>query len=294
MSRAVVLDLDGSVGAIPGACVLPLASWQERLRFACTRGTLRSFAREIAPRIPAGSGTVLLGSGDFHHLSWPLIERVCSHAPFQVVILDNHPDHMRFPIGVHCGSWVQRVARLERVSHVHVVGVTSHDVAASHAFEITLWPLYRRRVSFWCIGVDVGWAGRLGLGHAFRAFDDPAALVRAFADEQCDASTATYLSIDKDVFSEDVARTNWDQGRLTLADAEALISALPGPLIGSDITGEVSHYRYEGALKRWLAALDAQPPVDLDRLDAWQAEQHALNLALLRAIAARAAAPGPA
>jgi len=214
---------------------------------------------------------------------------VCARSPFQVVVLDNHPDNMRFPLGVHCGSWVRRVAGLRNVSHVHVLGVTSGDVAAGHAWEITLQPLWRRRVTFWCIGVDVGWAGRVGLGHAFRAFDDAAELVRAFADQQCVAALPTYLSIDKDVFAEDVARTNWDQGRLALADAEALIAALPGELVGSDITGEVSDYRYASFFKRRLAALDDQPPVDARALPEWQSQQHALNLALLRAIAAREA-----
>ncbi len=54
----------------------------------------------------------------------------------------------------------------------------------------------------------------------------------------------TYLSIDKDVFAPEVARTNWDQGRFRLAHASAVIDSLRGGLVGSDITGEVSHYRY--------------------------------------------------
>ena len=289
MKPALVLDLDRSVGPIPGERRILLADWQERLRFACTRATLRRFAAALEPELPATFGTVLLGSGDFHHLSWPLIERAGGGAPFQVVVLDNHPDNMRFLLGVHCGSWVRRVASLRHVTHVHVVGVSSSDVSAAHAWELYLAPLWRRRVTFWCIGVDVGWAARLGLGHAFRAFAAADELVRAFAEQQRGAASATYLSIDKDVFAEDVARTNWDQGQLRLTQAEALIRALPGELIGSDITGDVSHHEYQTFWKRRVAALDAQPPVDVSALAAWQAQQHALNLALLRAIAERSA-----
>ena len=64
--------------------------------------------------------SVLLGSGDFHHLSLPLVElearRQRSRAgSLRVVVLDNHPDNMRFPLGVHCGSWVGRAAALPGV-----------------------------------------------------------------------------------------------------------------------------------------------------------------------------------
>ncbi len=38
----VVLDLDGSVGALPGEIRLPLAeAWQERMRFGCGLRTMR-------------------------------------------------------------------------------------------------------------------------------------------------------------------------------------------------------------------------------------------------------------
>lgn len=282
-----MLDLDRSVGPIPGAQRIALADWQERLRFACTSATLRRFAGALESLLPASHGTVMLGSGDFHHLSWPLIQRAPARTPFQVVVLDNHPDNMRFPFGVHCGSWVRRVASLRQVTHVHVLGVSSTDVCAGHAWELYLAPLWRRRVTFWCIGVDVGWAARLGLAHAFRGFSSADELVRAFGDQQRGCRGPTYLSIDKDVFAEDVVRTNWDQGRLRLAQAEALIEALPGALVGSDITGEVSHYDYASFWKRRLAARDAQPPVAASALAAWQVQQHALNLELLRAIAAR-------
>jgi hypothetical protein len=89
------------------------------------------------------------------------------------------------------------------------------------------------------------------------------------------------------VFAEDVARTNWDQGRFQLADAQTLISALTGPIIGSDITGEISDYRYRSPFKRMLSALDGQQQPDPLALPAWQAGQHALNLELLQALEPR-------
>jgi len=285
--RPVVLDIDRSVGPLPDRLVLPLEHWQEAIRFGCSLATIRRFGTMLDQLLPERHGTVFTGSGDFHHLSWPLIARLQPGMPFQVVVLDNHPDNMRFPFGVHCGSWVRRVAMLPQVSHVHVLGITSTDIGAGHAWENYLTPLRRGRLSYWSIGVDTGWSRRLGLAHAFRSFGTPAAMVDAFVEFQRAQAGPSYLSIDKDVFATEVAQTNWDQGRLLLPHALALIDSLRHGLVGSDINGEVSHYRYHSWWKRRLSALDAQPEIDPAQLAGWHAQQHALNLQLLVAIAAR-------
>ena len=66
-----------------------------------------------------------------------------------------------------------------------------------------------------------------------------------------------------------------------------LIGSLRHGLVGSDINGEVSHYRYRSWWKRKLSALDEQPDIDPAQLAGWQAQQHALNLQLLDAISAK-------
>jgi hypothetical protein len=288
MNAPLVLDFDHSVGPLAGRKVLSLGHWQEALRFGCRLRTLRRFERELDALLLPQHGTVLLGSGDFHHLSWPLVARAAARLPagaaVQVVVLDNHPDNMRYAPGVHCGSWVRQVASLPRVNHVHVIGIASADAGTARAWQNYLAPLRRGRLSYWCLGVDVRWAWRCGLGAAVRSFDDPAALIDAVVAALRGAAAPVYLSIDKDVFAPEVARTNWDQGRLRLEHALALIGALPGPLAGSDITGEVSQYRYRSLFKRVLSALDGQPAVDGAQLADWQAQQHRLNIELLRAI----------
>lgn len=285
--RPVVLDIDRSVGPLPDRLVLPLEHWQEGIRFGCPLSLMRRFGTMLDQLLPPTYGTVFTGSGDFHHLSWPLIARRPASSPFQVVVLDNHPDNMRFPFGVHCGSWVRKVAMLPQVAHVHVLGITSQDIGAGHAWENYLTPLRRGRLSYWSIGVDTGWARRLGLAHAFRSFDSAPAMVDAFVETQRTQPAPSYLSIDKDVFSAEVARTNWDQGQLQLSHAQALIASLRNGLVGSDINGEVSHYLYRSWWKRKLSAMDEQPAIDPAELAGWQAQQHALNLQLLDAIAAR-------
>lgn len=290
MSAPVVLDFDRSVGALPDATVIDLAAWQESIRFGCTLRRLREVRNVIEHALPRDHGCVFLGSGDYHHLSWPLIARHAARGAFEVVVFDNHPDNMRFPFGVHCGSWVRKAAQLACVAHVHVLGISSGDVSARHAWENYLTPLLCGKLTYWTLGVDTRWATRIGLARAFRSFDSAAALLDRFFDERRTASLPVYLSIDKDVLSPQVAHTNWDQGRLLDTDLLGAIERLRGKLIGSDITGDISVWNYTTWWKRKLSALDEQPDIDPTQLTAWQAQQHALNLRLLGAIDAACSA----
>ncbi|MNR98704.1 Arginase family protein [compost metagenome] len=280
----VVLDLDGSAGVPDGALHLPLQDWQPRLRFGCRRKTLNAFAQHLNTLLPEEYGTVLMGSGDFHHLSLPLVQRLAQQRqrPLRLLVIDNHPDNMRYLFGVHCGSWVRRVAMLPEVSHVHVIGITSGDIGRGHAWENYLMPLLAGKLSYWSIGVDTGWSRMLGLRQAFRNFDNAALLTDAVCEMLVTQKEDTYLSIDKDAFSPDVVRTNWDQGQLQEAQLMQMIDALDGQLIASDITGDVSEYRHPSAWKRWLSAGDEQtlaiPPATLL---AWQQQQQDLNQRLV-------------
>lgn len=278
--RPVVLDLDGSVGPLPGELRLPLSHWQEAVRFGCGLRRFAQFRAALQAALPQQHGTVLMGSGDFHHLSWPLIERCIARqqAPLRVVVLDNHPDNMRFPWGVHCGSWVRRVALHPGVAHVHVAGITSQDIGRKHAWENYLAPLRKAKLTYWSCGVDTAWARRLGLRRAFNGFASVAELTQALATMLRDQPQPTYLSIDKDVFAPEVVRTNWDQGRMQEAETLAIIEALRGQVVGSDITGDVSSWRYATWWKRLLSVGDGQDTkIDAATLAHWQAGQHALN-----------------
>jgi hypothetical protein len=297
----VVLDIDRSIGGLAGERRFDLADWQEAVRFGCRLPRMRAFSQALDAQLPPADahGTVFFGSGDFHHLSWPLIERTVRRGgysaarPLRVVVLDNHPDNMRFPLGVHCGSWVRRVALMPGVSHVFVAGITSADIGGGHAWENYLRPLATGKLSYWSCGVDTGWGRRLGLGRAFRNFDDLASLTAALQQTLAADPQPTYLSIDKDALSPEVVRTNWDQGRMSEAQAFAIVASLHGQVVGSDVTGEVSSYRYDTAWKRWLSAGDGQDTViDAATLHQWQQGQSAFNQRLLPALQHAAATAG--
>ncbi|MBS0225209.1 MAG: hypothetical protein JSS25_02570 [Proteobacteria bacterium] len=283
MSAPLILDLDGSVGDIGLSDRLPLQHWQERLRFSCRRRDMQHFATAIAPMLMAPHGTVLMGSGDFHHLSLPLIEFEARRRQVRVVVLDNHPDNMRFLFGLHCGSWVGRAAALPGVADVHVLGISSADAGRRHAWENQLGALRSGRVHYWCVGVDTSWAGKRGIT-TLRNFDSPQQLLAEFIPAMANDPMPVYFSIDKDVFAPEVVRTNWDQGRFLLDDALTVISALRSRIVASDITGEVSMYRYRSLFKRLLSRIDQQPDPCQDEIDGWQRGQAEVNRRLLVAL----------
>ena len=288
--KPVILDLDGSLGSLDQCDRIDLTAWQEAIRFGCSWNKLRALKEVLDASLPSEHGTVLLGSGDFHHLSYLLLTRLAAAGPFELVVFDNHPDNMRYPFGIHCGSWVRWASRLPFITHVHVVGITSSDVSGAHWWENNLRPLLSKRVTYWCMDVDVRWARRLGLAHAFEMCADPDELLERFARHVKSSTLPVYLSIDKDVLSPQVARTNWDQGRLLDRHLLEAIGLFRGRIVGSDINGEVSIYRYRTWWKRWLSDRDGQETPARSRIDVWQREHLALNRRLL---AAFEAASGP-
>ncbi len=284
MPAPLILDFDTSLPDLPAISRIPLGDWQERIRFGCTLSQWRKLAAHLLPQLPGSTGTVCLGSGDYHHLSHLLLARLPAVEPIEVVVFDNHPDNMRYLFGIHCGSWVYHAAKLPQVAKIHVIGITSGDVGWLHAWENHLLPLWRGKVEYWSIGVSNAWAHRLGLGQAFHAFDTREAMLQALHLGLAESRRAVYLSIDKDVLDPGEVHTNWDQGCLRVDDLCDVIGLLQGRIIGSDITGEISEYRYASRWKRFLSDLDGQSAVSPVELARWQAQQAAVTLRLIEAI----------
>jgi len=293
----LILDFDQSVLPLPGAARLPLGEWQEAIRFGCTLKTLAKLQHEISLQQsfsspanilpdPAGAGkkscpAVFLGSGDYHHVSHLLIQRYARLGQsIQVVVLDNHPDNMRYPFGIHCGSWVNAVSRLPFVRCVHVLGITSTDVEIGHAWENHLQPLRAGKVRYWCVGRKLAWMRYLGIALS-QSFESMTDLLCAFDRYFRSNPGPVYLSIDKDVLSSEEVHTNWDQGAMLLQDLGQAIGLLKLHIIGCDVTGEVSFHRYESRFKRLLSRLDAQPEVTAQELVEWQLEHQRVNRQLL-------------
>ena len=147
-SPPVILDFDGSVLPVAeGERRIPLGSWQEAIRFGCTRRAFSALEAHLEGVLPVDCGCAFMGSGDFHHVTLIPLRRLCRRLPpasLDVVVFDNHPDNMRYPFGIHCGSWVSHAALLPSVRRVHVIGITSGDIGLAHAWENRLTPFLRR------------------------------------------------------------------------------------------------------------------------------------------------------
>jgi arginase family enzyme len=281
MPRALILDFDGSVRPMEGADAIPLGELQEAIRFCCRMSRLRRLQVDLEPRLRADPPVVFLGSGDYHHVSYVLIERLRRlNTRIQVLVFDNHPDNMRYPFGIHCGSWVWHVSRLPFVARVHVVGITSTDVERLHVVENHLAPLRSGRVVYWCVGRNLGALRMLGVRES-QSFVSVADMLARLGATLSDTREPVYLSIDKDVLARDVVQTNWDQGVMRIEEVESAIRMLQGRLIGSDVVGEVSSYSYRSRFKRLLRALDHQPQILPESLEAWQIAHQQVNRRLL-------------
>jgi len=87
------------------------------------------------------------------------------------------------------------------------------------------------------------------------------------------------------VLARDVVQTNWDQGVMRLEELTAAIRMLQGRIIASDVTGEVSSYRYRSRFKRFLSGLDRQPEIPERTLNESQAQHQQVNRHLLSLLA---------
>jgi len=284
--RPLILDFDSSVLAL-GAdeTRISLGQWQEAIRFGCSWPDFARLENHLNLVLPDDYGCVFTGSGDFHHLSLFLLRRVLRSAditrPIDLIVCDNHPDNMRYPFGLHCGSWVSHAAALEGVRHVHVLGICSPDISLLHAWENRLAPFIRRKLTYWSVNTRADWLRYIGRGGSCRTFPTADALIEAFLPTLGAAAGGVYLSIDKDALSPDVVKTNWDQGVFATEHLQVLIKACRDAVAGMDICGDVSEYVYASRLKRFLSRLDGQQSLTPEQARQWQAEQRSINILLL-------------
>ncbi|HEU4709561.1 MAG TPA: arginase family protein [Methylophilaceae bacterium] len=279
---ALILDFDRSVLPLPGASTVDLAHWQETIRFGCAKKALQQLGEQLAPALTQPPRVAFFGSGDYHHVTCLLLERFRdSNQPIRIVVFDNHPDNMRYPFGIHCGSWVWHASRLPFVAGVDVLGITSNDVEGGHAWENHWGNLRSGKVRYWCVGKNLGWMRRLGKQQHSRSFASVSDLLAAYAEDGKERTEPVYLSIDKDVLSPADAHTNWDQGVMRLEELQTAVTSLKPRIIAADITGEVSIYRYRSRFKRMLSGLDGQSEPSPQELEHWQAQHQAINRRLL-------------
>jgi hypothetical protein len=255
-----VLDLDGSVRAQTGLVrrfrpeVADLSAWGPWLRLACRHGTFRRFERRLGGvlgRPDAGPPTLaFLGSGDFHHVTLALLRRL--RGPFNLLVIDKHPDWVRGVPLLHCGTWLAHALRLPSLRRVfHVGGDVDFDNhyrwlapwGSLHSGRVVVVPARRRfRRGRWEDLVHHPLARPGGLDTAGDALAESLGIYRAGLG-QC----PLYISVDKDAMRSAEAVVNWDSGSLTLRQVlgvlDWFLDAARGRLLGADVVGDWSPVR---------------------------------------------------
>ncbi len=326
--RLRVLDLDGSLRHQQELLghwrpqVVSLRDWGPRIRMACGFRRYRCFERELAGRL--GSSTddspavTLYGSGDFHHVSLALVRR--QRAPFNLLVLDNHPDWMRGLPFLHCGTWLGHAARLENVRNIfHVGGDVDFDnyyrwmapwellcggriitIPARREYRKGAWkrvrsyPLHRHAPADTHPDSsastppgrrrwDSGANGATACGPECEAHLER--ILRPWTDEL--SRFPLYVSLDKDVMPAAEAPVNWDSGYVGLADVKMILRVFlrrsGGRLAGMDVLGDWSPVRVRGLFRR-LLHLTEHPGVLVDA-QAAAARNERTNRSLLETVA---------
>jgi arginase family enzyme len=157
-----------------------------------------------------------LGSGNYHYLSYFLFQQI--QQPFSLVLFDFHSD-MQAGSGenlLSCGNWVSFALRAyPNLKQVFVCGISEHYIP--NVTLIDSKPIYFFKQD------------ALHSNAWLTAFDRL-------------SRYPLYVSIDKDVFDTDTARTNWDQGSMKQDTIQIFFDLIyqKKVLIGGDVCGECS------------------------------------------------------
>jgi hypothetical protein len=209
--------------------------------------------------------------------------------PFNLLVLDKHPDWMCGIPFLHCGTWLHHALCMPQVGRVfHVGGETDFDNAYRwlapwreiSSGRVVVIPARRR---FAC--------GRWASHTVRPLLEEDTNPSEVLSDVLCPfrddlRSVPLYISIDKDVLTAEDAAVNWDSGLLRLPEAvavvEAFLEAAEGRLAGADVLGDWSPVVLGGALNRLCHRLDHPSPT-LDPMDAATRNRRA-NAAFLRVL----------
>lgn len=294
--RVRVIDLDGSITAQDRVLrhfkpeVYDLRRWGPRIRLCCRWKRFYRFERCLDRDLGADHQEPwisLLGSGDFHHVTLALLRRL--RHPFNLLVLDKHPDWARGLPMAHCGSWLEHAARLPLVRRVFHLGGDQHFEGAMswlapkkllRSNKIVVLPAVRR--------LEGGlWQDHphQSLRRSFETLldrDRLEELLVPYLDEL--ERVPLYITLDKDALWMPESVANWDSGHLDLTEVQEILQfflkAAGNDLIGMDIVGDWSRVDVHGMVRRLFHRL-AHPRKSVDDDQARVCNERT-NLMLLR------------
>lgn len=186
--------------------------------------------REKIADFPAG-GIHFIDSGNYHYMSRIWLEKL--ETPFRLLVFDNHTDMQPPAFGglLSCGGWI--ASALEELENLKEVVLVGPDEAAYDQVEAAM----KKKVRFLSREeLAVKRSGEGGVPGGTEAF------FRELSGE-----LPLYISVDKDVLSQEDASANWSQGDMTLEELKGCLETvflhfeeMGGRIAGVDICGEQS------------------------------------------------------
>ena len=180
------------------------------------------------------SGIHFLDSGNYHYLSRLWMGKV--QEPFDLLLFDNHTDMQPPAFGglLSCGGWVAAaLEELPLLQQVFLVGPPRADceqICGQEAARVT----YVCREQLKALRRSGRLAGEGAVDEKLWPLDAEISPTRPL-----------YLSVDKDILSEESGRMSWSQGDMSLSELVFLLKGLKGvlekrgiPLLAADICGE--------------------------------------------------------
>ncbi len=270
-----VIDFDGAVTAQSRLMrrftpsLLDFSKWGPYLRMTCGFRQFAEFQRQLAGAVDDQPSLSFLGSGDFHHVTLALLAQ--QPEPFNLLVIDKHPDWMRAIPVMHCGTWLWHALQLPNLKRVvHIGGDLDFDNLYRHlapwhdlrSGRVTVLPAYRQFHSGSWPEVSHQPLLRPGSPSVAHTLDN--------ALQTCEEDLARwplYISLDKDAMSADESLVNWDSGTLGFHEVREILdwfqNAAGGNLAGMDVVGDWSPVRMRPGL-RTLCHLVEHPRLKID------------------------------
>lgn len=160
-------------------------------------------------------GLHFVDSGNYHYMSKIWLEKLDTDCT--LVVFDHHPDMQPPLFGdiLSCGSWVwDLIKENTHIKKIYVIG-SNKDLLDNLPDEVEDF-VSSCKVIFYCKQDANNW-GKLAL-----------------------KNENVYISVDKDVLSDEELKTNWDQGNMKMQGLIAMIDEifLCNKVIGMDVCGE--------------------------------------------------------
>lgn len=233
---------------------------------AALREKISGFLKPQGKKYP-----VLLGSGDFHHISEILTGQI--NEPASLIVFDFHPDWDILSPRFGCGSWVRQALKNKNISKCVLIGMGSSDLSALALQTANLGALANSRLEIYpyrhkpsrvfcrkvpdnySIDVDRELFSSKITWHQLESLDLEEFTLKLI--KRLPVPKA-YISIDKDCLKNDFALTNWEEGFLRLDQLLTMIRLLLQHLdiIGLDITGDYSDFPAKGKIKALISKFD--------------------------------------